>query len=1089
MLELKGISKTYTTSSFTQTALDDVSLTFRDNEFVAILGPSGSGKTTMLNIIGGLDHFDAGDLVIDGISTREYKDRDWDAYRNNRIGFVFQSYNLIPHQSVLANVELALALSGVSASERRERARAALARVGLADHVDKRPSQLSGGQMQRVAIARALINDPEILLADEPTGALDSKTSEQVMGLLKEVANDRLVIMVTHNPDLAHRYATRTVELADGRITGDSDPVDPDVLEQREAKAARRTSMSFLTALTLSFNNLMTKKGRTLMTAFAGSIGIIGIAAILALANGANDYIRGVEEDTLSIYPLTIQSTGFDMTSMIAESMGSESDEGAGQARTTTKDVGESKRVSRMFSGVGRNDLEALKAYLDANGGGINDHVNEIVYTYDATPQIFLPDTGSGVHQVNPENAFNSFGFNTAQSTVFSSAYSMTMFRQLPSSIGLFEEQYDMRAGRWPENWDELVLVLSRNGTVSDMLGYTMGLRDHAELEEMARALANGEEVGATEGELSFTYEELMACGFKLVPASSFYEYESEYGIWTSRTDDAAYMGALVEQGEDLTIVGIVQPKEGVDATSLASGIYYTPELVHHVIDTAATSEIVRAQQAQPEVDVFTGKRFDDPEAQSDFDMGTLITVDGNRISQAFRIDTSALSLDPSARDFSGLDLSGIAMPPMDLSGLSLDLTGIQPLSPEQAAALFPELTPDDLAEVLGSASITFRPGGEEALQQVFAEIGQGYAAWLAANPEGTLEEYLDSADVSGRIVAAIAASLDTDALVESLVSALAEKMDVPDVEGLSSEVAGRLLGAYQEQIASVLAAQLTAAISNYMQAAMASYMSQLSSAIQNQLEGAMGQLASNMSSAFSIDTATLASAFQFNMDETQLAALMSSLMSTEQATLDGNLRKLGYADYGKPAEISIYPIDFDHKQAVIDILDAYNERMSAEDEDKVISYTDIVGALMTSVTNIIDMISAMLIAFVSISLIVSSIMIGVITYISVLERKKEIGILRSIGASKRDISNVFNAETVIEGLVAGLMGVGITLAISVPANAIVYENFGVERIAQLPWQAGFILVGISVLLNVIAGIIPARAASHSDPVEALRSE
>ncbi|RVU96632.1 ATP-binding cassette domain-containing protein [Coriobacteriales bacterium OH1046] len=1089
MLELKNISKTYVTSSFTQSALDDVSLAFRDNEFVAILGPSGSGKTTMLNIIGGLDHFDAGDLVIDGISTREYRDRDWDTYRNNRIGFVFQSYNLIPHQTVLANVELALTLSGVSASERKERAREALARVGLADHVDKRPSQLSGGQMQRVAIARALINDPEILLADEPTGALDSKTSVQVMDLLKEVANDRLVIMVTHNPDLAHRYATRIVELADGRITGDSDPVDPGALGRREAKAARRTSMSFSTALALSFNNLMTKKGRTLMTAFAGSIGIIGIAAILALANGVNDYIRGVEEDTLSIYPLTIQSAGFDMTSMIAESMGSGSDEGADQTQATTKDVGESKRVSRMFSGVGRNDLEALKAYLDADGGGIGDHVNEIVYTYDATPQIFLPDTGSGVHQVNPENAFDSFGFNAGQSTVFSSAYSMTMFRQFPSSIGLFEGQYDMRAGRWPEHWNELVLVLSRDGTISDMIEYTLGLRDHAELEEMARALANGEEVGDTEGELSFTYEELMACGFKLVPASSFYEYESDYGVWTSRTDDAAYMGALVEQGEDLTIVGIVQPKEDVDATSLSSGIYYTPELVRHIIDTAATSEIVRDQQARPEVDVFTGKRFDDPEARSDFDMGTLITVDGDRISQAFRIDTGALAIDPSALDFSGIDLSGISVPPMDLSGLSLDLSGVQPLTPEQAAALFPELTPEDLAEVLGGVSITFKPGGEEALQQAFAEIGQGYAAWRTSHPEGTLEEYLDSAEVREQIVAAIAASLDTDAMAESLVSALAEKMDVPDVEGLTSEVAGRLLGAYQEQIASVLAAQLTVAISNYMQAAMASYMGQLSSAIQNQLEGAMGQLASNLSGAFSIDTAALESAFQFNMDENQLAALMSSLMSTEQTTLEGNLRKLGYADYGKPAEIDIYPIDFDHKQAVVDILDAYNERMGAEDEDKVISYTDIVGALMASVTRIIDMISAMLIAFVSISLVVSSIMIGVITYISVLERKKEIGILRSIGASKRDISNVFNAETVIEGLVAGLMGVGITLAISIPANAIVHESFGVARIAQLPWQAGFILVGISVLLNVIAGIIPARAASHSDPVEALRSE
>ena len=1108
MLELRNISKTYTTSSFTQTALDDVSLTFRDNEFVAILGPSGSGKTTLLNVVGGLDHFDSGDLVIDGISTREYRDRDWDAYRNNRIGFVFQSYNLIPHQTVHANVELALTLSGVSSAERKQRAREALTRVGLADHMDKRPAQLSGGQMQRVAIARALINDPEILLADEPTGALDSKTSVAVMDLLKEVANDRLVIMVTHNPELAHAYATRIVELADGRITVDSDPVEPSELEKREAKPQRRTRMGFLTALALSFNNLMTKKGRTLMTAFAGSIGIIGIAAILALANGVNDYIRNVEEDTLSIYPLMIQSTSFDMTAMISENMGTAPDDDDGGAEPAEEgEVGEIKMVSRMFAGVGRNDLASLKTYLDGNGGGVLDHVNEIVYTYDVTPHIFLPDTSEGVRQVNPENAFNSFGFNAGQSTVFSSAYTMTVFRQLPGSVELFEEQYDMRAGRWPRAWNELVLVLSRSGNISDMLEYTLGLRDHVELEEMARKLANGEDVEGSAGVLSFSYEELMACGLKVVPACATYEYEPEYGVWASRADDEAYMRALVDGGEDLTIVGIVQPKEDVDATSLATGIYYTPELIFHIMDLSAASDIVAAQMADPDVDVFTGKRFDDPSAKSTFDMGSLVTIDGDRISSAFSFDTNALSLDLSGFDLSGIDVSGFSMPDLDLSGISVDTSMLPDLSADDLADLFPELTGEDIVEILSSIEIHLKDGAQERLNETISQIINGYAAWQQEHPDGTIPEYMDEIDVRGIIAGVVGDIVDVEDLEQQLVTAISEKLgitdkdgdgepdpDAPaDIEGLTKEVIGRLMGKYVEAIAASLGAQISSAIQGFMQEALTQMLTQMTTAIQTQIasamQGAMGQLASNLSNAFHMDESAFASAFQFNMDEKQLSELMASLMSTEQASYEGNLRKLGYADRAKPYEIDIYPIDFDHKQAVVDILDAYNDRMRTEDEDKVVNYTDIVGALMSSVTRIIDMISTMLIAFVSISLIVSSIMIGVITYISVLERKKEIGILRSIGASKRDISNVFNAETVIEGLVAGIMGVAITYAISVPANAIVHDAFGVERIAQLPWQAAIILVGISVVLNVIAGIMPARAASHSDPVEALRSE
>ena len=1119
MLELKNISKTYVTSSFTQTALDDVSLTFRDNEFVAILGPSGSGKTTMLNVIGGLDHFDAGDLVIDGISTREYKDRDWDTYRNNRIGFVFQSYNLIPHQTILANVELALTLSGVSKAERRKRAVEALERVGLGQHIDKRPSQLSGGQMQRVAIARALINDPEILLADEPTGALDSKTSVQVMDLLKEVADDRLVIMVTHNPELAHQYATRIVELADGHITGDSDPVQPGELEQREAKQPRRTHMSFLTALALSFNNLMTKKGRTIMTAFAGSIGIIGIAAILALANGVNEYIEGVERDTLSIYPLTIQSSGFDLTSMMVESSGIDTgDDGASEESEEPEPVEEvpaedtietHSTISRMFSRVGKNDLVSLKSYLDGNGGGINANVRHIDYIYDATPQIFLADTSDGVLQVNPDTTFTSMGGPSNMSSFMSSSMSTSsIFHQLPGNYDIFTDQYDVLAGRWPEERDELVLVLGYGGWLSDLLEYDMGLRDHAELDAMLKSLQSGEEVVVSDTANNiYTYDELMEPTFALVHACDMYSYEPEYGVWTNKSDNTAFMTDLIGQSEKLHIVGIVRPAEDVDATTLSTGLYYTPELTLHVMDVAAESEIVQSQLANRDVDVFSGKTFDElaEDNGSTFDMSTLISIDGDKISQAFTFDTGALSLDLSGLDLSSIDVSGFSMPELDLSGITFDTGQLPDLTPEDIAAAFPELTADDLVDILSSIQIHFNEGGQERFNQAIQQIVAGFADYQAANPGATIADYIATAEVREAIAGATADLIDTADLEQQLVAAISEKLgigdedgdgvpDAPvDIQGLSREVIGRLLSTYVETVASQLGRQISTAIQAYMQTAMTQMMTQMTTAIQNQIvsamEGAMAQLASGMANAMHVDESAFASAFQFNLDERQLTELMTSLMKPEQASYEGNLAKLGYGTREKPSEIDIYPLDFESKGRVIDILDAYNDDMRATDEDKVINYTDIVGALMSSVTRIVDMISAILIAFVSISLIVSSIMISIITYISVLERKKEIGILRSIGASKRDVANVFNAETVIEGLIAGIMGVVITYLISIPANAIVYEQFGVREIAKLPPRAAVILVGLSIVLTVIAGIIPSRKASSSDPVEALRSE
>ena len=1043
MLQLRNIRKAYTTGSFTQTALDDVSISFRDSEFVAILGPSGSGKTTLLNIIGGLDHYDTGDLVIDGISTKKYKDRDWDTFRNNRIGFVFQAYNLIPHQTILANVELALTLSGVSRAERRTRALDALRKVGLGDHVDKKPSQLSGGQMQRVAIARALINDPEILLADEPTGALDSKTSVQIMDLLTEIANDRLVIMVTHNPELAEQYATRIVNLADGVIRSDSDPFDPAPEDMRASKKqVRRTSMSFLTALSLSWNNLLTKKGRTLMTAFAGSIGIIGIAAILSLANGVNSYIANVEEETLSEYPLSIENQGFDMTSLMTMGMGAQgsssnsgNSQDAGQTGSSNGDadggtVGESKMVTGMFGSIGSNDLASLKEYLNNGDSGIDQYVNSIEYGYSITPQLFSSDTEDGVRQVNPDKSFSSIGFGSATSTngIMSSMMSTNVFYEMPNDPDLYQDQYDVVAGTWPQSYNDIVLVLTPNGKVSDFMLYTMGLRDHSELDDMVRAFANEEEVNAPDDYMTLTYDQLMGVTFKLVAATDYYQYDSDYHVWKNKSDDADYMRDLVNSGEDVHICGIVKPKAGAKITSLQTGFYYTSDMVSHIIDEAADSQIVKDQLADSATNVFTGKSFvEEADAEdSSFDMSSLFTIDGNKLQAAFQIDPDALSVDMSSVDLSGATSDLPAAPEMDPS--EFQVSGQPTINKEAAAALMAAVEKDYFAYY------------SEQVQQ--------------GKPAPSFNEYFATERAQKLISDALPGIIDTS----EMQTEFAQKIQA------------------------------------YLQATMSSYMNQVVSAMQTQMQAAMtqvmGQLSANMATAMHVDESAFADAFQMNMDEKELTELMMSLMSSEITSFDGNLNKLGYADYAKPASIDIYPKDFESKQGVIDILDGYNDKMKAEGEDdKAVSYTDIVGALMSSVTTIVNMISYVLVAFVAISLVVSSIMIGVITYISVLERKKEIGILRSIGASKGDIGRVFNAETVIVGLVAGLIGIGVTALGCIPANAIVYALFDVPNVAILPWQAAVILVAISVFLTFLSGLIPSSAASRKDPVEALRSE
>ncbi len=1065
MLQLEHIRKSYTTGDFTQVALDDVSVSFRDNEFVAILGPSGSGKTTMLNIIGGLDNYDSGDLVVDGISTKEYKDRDWDAFRNNRVGFVFQSYNLIPHQTVLQNVELALTLTGVGRDERRSRAVDALKRVGLGDHVNKRPNQLSGGQMQRVAIARALINDPEILLADEPTGALDSKTSIQIMDLLTEIAADRLVVMVTHNPELAEEYATRIVNLADGEILDDSDPYEPSPadLAKVSTKKVRRTSMSFLTALGLSFNNLMTKKGRTIMTAFAGSIGIIGIASILALANGVNNYIASVEEETLSSYPLQITSTGFDMSSMMMSSMGmgaaGSDDAGAGEGEGSDGQgsgddtvVREAAIMGRMFDSVGSNDLASLKEYLDSGESGIEQYANDVEYKYDVTANVFLADTEDGVRQVNPDTTFASMGLGSGMSTsgIMSQMMSTDMFAQMMGTIDMAKEGYDVKAGHWPEKPNECVLVLTHNGSVSDFLLYVLGLRDKAVLDEMVRAFVNEEEFSTeVDDTQQFTYRDFLDLKLKLVCSADFYQYDEEFGVWVDKSGDEEYMKGVIADSEDLVISGIIQAKDDANTAMMSSGIYYTSALTDLLIERAGETRIVQEQLADPAVDVFNGKTFaeqaDEAAADEESPMENLFTVDTDALSAAFKVDESKMSL-----HWPGLDVD------FDASSL-------------------PEPPPFDMQAAGGEGGAGV-PGGDApmaptidsaAAAQMVQRLMGAYVPWAGDPANGVTP---------------------TDPKISEFLGSGAAQAIIDEEMGKVVDMSA--VQAAQQQQMAAMQGYIQQYMQQYMTQTLTALSSQMQQSIATALTKAMGDFTASLSSAMSIDEEAFKDAFSFDMTEDELAELIMSMMSPEEASFDNNLAKLDYAQLEKPYEIDIFAKDFEAKQDVIDILDAYNERMnSTGQEAKAITYTDIVGALMSSVTTIIDMISYVLIAFVSISLVVSSIMIGVITYISVLERRKEIGILRAIGASKGNISQIFNAETVIEGLISGALGVGITALCCIPASAIVYALFDVPDVASLPWGAAAILVLISVFLSFVAGLIPASSASRKDPVEALRSE
>ena len=1064
MLQLKKIHKQYKTGDLVQTALDKVSLSLRDCEFVAILGPSGSGKTTLLNIIGGLDRYDSGDLIINGISTKKYTDRDWDSYRNHTIGFVFQSYNLIPHQTVLANVELALTISGVSGAERRRRATEALQKVGLGNQLHKHPTEMSGGQMQRVAIARALVNDPDILLADEPTGALDSETSIQVMELLKEVAKDRLVVMVTHNPELAHQYATRIVQLKDGVIRSDTDPFEPNTAQLAPPvhKSMGRSSMSPLTSLSLSFNNLLTKKARTLLTAFAGSIGIIGIALIISLSAGVNQYIDDTERSTLSEYPLQILSSGMDLTSMLTSgsptsASGTTAEEGMVPVR---------QLITQMVAGITSNDLKSLKTYLESDDCTIAEDATSIEYSYNAQPQIYREDADGSIRQVNPDSSLSSLGISSTSSTnsMMSSMMNTSVFYQLPESDELYNSQYEVKAGRWPEKYNECVAVLGADGTITDYALYALGLRDSAELDKMIQQFAQNQNVDVPTDFKTYRYSDFIGIQFKLVNAADRYLRDNDHNAWVDKSDDKDFMKSLVASSETLTVVGVVQPKEDASASMLSSGIAYPATLTQHVIAAAADSQMVKDQLASPAINVMNGEPFGTEDASA-FDMSSLFRIDTDMLKSAFQFDTSKLNFDLSGAfdwDNDSVDLGSLLDP--DDFQLDLDLTET------------PDLDMSTLTDLFANMDLSV---SEDKMQELAQKVLVGYKDYVIGNGILNLNKI------------SFSQYLKSDAFKTLMNDAMGELFDQDTLQAQFSEAMQTAMSTLMESYSSQISETLQTQLGSAMQTAMTKLMSQMSQNIQSQMQQSFSQLGSQKESALKIDATAFQKAIQFNMSEDDLTDLMKSAMLSSTATYDSNLQTLGYADLDAPSQIKIYPQDFDHKASVVAKLDAYNDNMRSQGaDDKVIQYTDVVGTLMTSVTEIINMISNMLVAFVSISLVVSSIMIGVITYISVLERRKEIGILRAIGASKRNISEVFNAETFIIGLCSGVMGVVLSEILLIPGNMLIQKiSNGTNVVARLPLNAALVLIVLATVLTILGGFIPAKGASRSDPVKALRSE
>ena len=1100
MLQLNHIKKEYKTGDLVQKALDDVSLNLRDNEFVAILGPSGSGKTTLLNVIGGLDRYDSGDLIINGISTKKYTDRDWDSYRNHTIGFVFQSYNLIPHQTVLSNVELALTISGISGAERRSRATKALEQVGLGDQLHKHPSEMSGGQMQRVAIARALVNNPDILLADEPTGALDSDTSIQVMELLKEVAKDRLVVMVTHNPELAEQYATRIVRLRDGVIQSDTAPFAPDDSAQVPPvhKNLGRSSMSPLTALALSFNNLLTKKTRTLLTAFAGSIGIIGIALILSLSAGVSNYIQEMERSTLSEYPLQISTTGVDLAALLdpgsyTSAVANNTNVGATSASSTPEGMVTVRELLSQLTedNSSVNDLASLKKYLDSDECTISEDAASIEYSYGIAPLIYRQNKDGTVRQIFPDSSLSVLNNTTSAAGIVSSMTNQSVFTEMAEEPSLYEDQYDVKAGRWPESYNEAVLVLNSDGSISDYALYILGIEDDSVMMRFLQEYAKNKNTQAPTGYGTYPYDTFVGLKYKIVTSSDYYVYDEERQIWRNRSDDEAYVEQLVENSPDLTIVGVVQPRADASSTILPIGVAYTHALTYYAIDHAAESEVVKQQLADPEVNVLTGERFDADQRETDLDISSLFSVDTDMLKDAFQFDASKLQFDLSgAFDLQdgSFDFSSI----LDPSAFQLDLSQLDLSDIDMSDVELPDMDALDLSQLFADMDLSV---SEDALQSLMKKIMNGYKRYIISNGILNLDKigfssYMESDQFKQLLSESMGDLLDTTGLQEQFTASLQQNL-----QGIMTSY----LQSYSEQLSQklgeALQTKLTAAIQTQMSTVMQQLMTQLTTQFSQQIQSAIqnniAQLSSQVEDALKIDPTVFQSAVQVNMSTDDLVDLVKMNLQSSTTSYSSVLGALGYSDYAKPGSIWIYPKSFEAKNRIVDSLNAYNAAMRAQgEEDKVIVFSDTVGTLMSAVTKIVDMVSNVLVAFVAISLAVSSIMIGVITYISVLERRKEIGILRAIGASKHNVSEVFNAETFIIGMCSGVIGVGLCLLLLIPGNMLIHSIAGTTSVtAVLPPKAALVLIVLATLLTILGGLIPARSAAKCNPVTALRSE
>ena len=1100
MLQLNHIKKEYKTGDLVQKALDDVSLNLRDNEFVAILGPSGSGKTTLLNVIGGLDRYDSGDLIINGISTKKYTDRDWDSYRNHTIGFVFQSYNLIPHQTVLSNVELALTISGISGAERRSRATKALEQVGLGDQLHKHPSEMSGGQMQRVAIARALVNNPDILLADEPTGALDSDTSIQVMELLKEVAKDRLVVMVTHNPELAEQYATRIVRLRDGVIQSDTAPFAPDDSAQVPPvhKNLGRSSMSPLTALALSFNNLLTKKTRTLLTAFAGSIGIIGIALILSLSAGVSNYIQEMERSTLSEYPLQISTTGVDLaalldpesyTSAVADNtnVGTTSASSTPEGMVTVREL--LSQLTEDNSSV--NDLASLKKYLDSNECTISEDAASIEYSYGTAPLIYRQNKDGTVRQIFPDSSLSALKNTTSAAGIVSSMTNQSVFTEMAEEPSLYEDQYDVKAGRWPESYNEAVLVLNSDGSISDYALYILGIEDDSVMMRFLQEYAKDKNTQAPTGYGTYPYDTFVGLKYKIVTNSDYYVYDEERQIWRNRSDDEAYVEQLVENSPDLTIVGVVQPRADASSTILPIGVAYTHALTYYAIDHAAESEVVKQQLADPEVNVLTGERFDADQRETGFDISSLFSVDTDMLKDSFQFDASKLQFDLSgAFDLQdgSFDFSSI----LDPSAFQLDLSDLDLSDIDMSDVELPDMDALDLSQLFADMDLSV---SEDALQSLMKKIMNGYKRYIIGNGILNLDKigfssYMESDQFKQLLSESMGDLLDTTGLQEQFTASLQQNL-----QGIMTSYPQSYSEQLSQKLGEALQTKLTAAIQTQMSTVMQQLMTQLTTQFSQQIQSAIqnniAQLSSQVEDALKIDPTVFQRAVHVNMSTDDLVDLVKMNLQSSTTSYGSVLGALGYSDYAKPGSIWIYPKSFEAKNRIVDSLNAYNAAMRAQgEEDKVIVFSDTVGTLMSAVTKIVDMVSNVLVAFVAISLVVSSIMIGVITYISVLERRKEIGILRAIGASKHNVSEVFNAETFIIGMCSGVIGVGLCLLLLIPGNMLIHSIAGTTSVtAVLPPKAALILIVLATLLTILGGLIPARSAAKCNPVTALRSE